>query len=44
MKTTVNVEVAIVKEEEYYVAYCPALEISSIGNNFLANPVCIAGY
>jgi predicted RNase H-like HicB family nuclease len=32
MKTTVNVEVAIVKEEEYYVAYCPALELSAYGD------------
>ncbi len=30
---TVEVEVLIVKEDDYFVAYCPALELSSYGDS-----------
>jgi hypothetical protein len=30
---TIEVELAIVKEDDYYVAYCPALELSAYGNS-----------
>lgn len=29
MELKIDVEVAIVKEDDYYVAYCPALELSA---------------
>ena len=32
-KVEVNVEVALIKEGDYIVAYCPALELSSFGIN-----------
>ena len=32
MKLTINIEVVIVKEGNYFVAYCPALELSSYGD------------
>jgi hypothetical protein len=28
MKITIEVDVAIIKEGDYFVAYCPALELS----------------
>ena len=33
MKTKINVEVIIVKEDEYFVAYCPSLELSAYGDS-----------
>jgi hypothetical protein len=32
MNLTINVEIVIVKEGKYYVAYCPYLELSAYGN------------
>lgn len=33
VETTVSVGVAFVREEDYVVAYCPALELSAYGKN-----------
>ncbi len=33
MNITIEVEVGFVKEENYYIAYCPALELSAYGKN-----------
>jgi hypothetical protein len=32
MKLKIEVEVAIIKEDNYFVAYCPALELSAYGD------------
>jgi predicted RNase H-like HicB family nuclease len=33
LKFTINIEVVIVKEDDYYIAYSPALELSAYGDS-----------
>ena len=33
MSLTIDIEIVIVEEDKYFVAYCPALELSSYGDS-----------